>query len=158
MCLANGDCISGQIATENVVFIAGGDRAREVYVAQTILQSIGIRSFAPQVVACPGCGRTSSQYFQTLASDVEKHVRDNMPSWKLRFPGVEEITVAVMGCVVNGPGESKHADIGISLPGNGERPVAPVYEDGKKTVTLRGDDISKQFINLLETYIESRYR
>lgn len=136
----------------------GGDRTREVYIAQNILQSLGIRSFSPQVVACPGCGRTSSKYFQTLASDVEKHVRDNMPSWKLRFPGVEEITVAVMGCVVNGPGESKHADIGISLPGNGERPVAPVYEDGQKTVTLRGDDISKQFINLLETYIDTRYR
>ena len=136
----------------------GGDRTREVRVAQELLQSIEMRSFSPQVVACPGCGRTSSEYFQKLASDVEAHVREHMPLWKLNYPGVEEMKIAVMGCVVNGPGESKHADIGISLPGSGERPVAPVYQDGQKTVTLRGNDISKQFIQLLENYIAARFK
>lgn len=136
----------------------GADRTREVRVAQELLQSIEMRSFSPQVVACPGCGRTSSEYFQKLASDVEAYVREHMPLWKLNYPGVEEMKIAVMGCVVNGPGESKHADIGISLPGSGERPVAPVYQDGQKTVTLRGNDISKQFIQLLENYIAARFK
>jgi (E)-4-hydroxy-3-methylbut-2-enyl-diphosphate synthase len=117
----------------------GGDRTQEVIVAQEILQSLGLRSFLPSVVACPGCGRTSSDYFQRLAQDIQTFIRHQMPSWKQRYPGVEEMTVAVMGCVVNGPGESRHANIGISLPGTGEVPVAPVYEDGEKTVTLKGD-------------------
>jgi len=135
----------------------GGDRAREVHIAQHILQTIGLRSFAPQVVACPGCGRTSSEYFQKLAGDVEKHVRESMPLWRLHYPGVENMKIAVMGCVVNGPGESKHANIGISLPGSGERPVAPVYQDGRKTVTLKGVNISEQFMKLVEDYIISHY-
>jgi len=135
----------------------GAKREKEVIVGQQILQSLGLRSFTPQVVACPGCGRTTSEYFQHLAAKIEAHIRDKMPEWSQQYSGVEEMSVAVMGCVVNGPGESKHANIGISLPGNGEMPVAPVYEDGRKTVTLRGDDIGEQFIELVNQYIVKRY-
>ena len=135
----------------------GGDRTQEVIVAQEILQSLGLRSFLPSVVACPGCGRTSSDYFQHLAQDIQSFIRHQMPTWKRRYPGVEEMTVAVMGCVVNGPGESRHANIGISLPGTGEVPVAPVYEDGAKTVTLKGDRIAEEFQARVEAYIERRY-
>jgi (E)-4-hydroxy-3-methylbut-2-enyl-diphosphate synthase len=135
----------------------GGDRTREVIVAQEILQTMGIRAFTPMVVACPGCGRTTSTYFQELAQRIQSHIRHRMPEWKQRYAGVEDMTVAVMGCVVNGPGESKHANIGISLPGTGERPVAPVYEDGEKTVTLKGDRIAEEFQDLVERYVERRY-
>lgn len=135
----------------------GGDRTQEVTVAQEILQSMGLRSFTPQVVACPGCGRTSSTYFQQLAQEIQTYLRNNMPQWKQTHPGVENMTVAVMGCVVNGPGESKHANIGISLPGTGEKPVAPVYEDGEKTVTLKGDHIAKEFQGIIDTYINNHY-
>ncbi|MBK1674104.1 4-hydroxy-3-methylbut-2-en-1-yl diphosphate synthase [Ectothiorhodospira shaposhnikovii] len=135
----------------------GAERVKEVIVAQEILQSLELRRFIPAVVACPGCGRTSSDYFQHLAQDIQNHIRRNMPEWNKRYPGVEEMTVAVMGCVVNGPGESKHANIGISLPGTGEMPVAPVYEDGEKTVTLKGDHIAEEFLLLVEKYIERRY-
>ena len=135
----------------------GGDRAREVRVAQEILQSMGLRSFAPTVIACPGCGRTTSDYFQRLAQDIQHHLQKQMPIWHSRYPGVEEMTVAVMGCVVNGPGESKHANIGISLPGTGERPAAPVFVDGKKTVTLKGDRIAEEFQALLQSYVEETY-
>jgi (E)-4-hydroxy-3-methylbut-2-enyl-diphosphate synthase len=135
----------------------GGDRTQEVIVAQEILQSLGLRSFLPSVVACPGCGRTSSDYFQRLAQDIQTFIRHQMPGWKQRYPGVEEMTVAVMGCVVNGPGESRHANIGISLPGTGEVPVAPVYEDGEKTVTLKGDRIAEEFQARVEAYIDRRY-
>jgi (E)-4-hydroxy-3-methylbut-2-enyl-diphosphate synthase len=136
----------------------GGDRAREVIVAQEILQSMGLRSFAPMVIACPGCGRTTSTFFQELARQIQDHIRDRMPEWRRRYAGVEDMSVAVMGCVVNGPGESKHANIGISLPGTGERPVAPVYEDGEKTVTLKGDTIAQEFQSLVEAYVERTYR
>lgn len=135
----------------------GGDRTQEVIVAQEILQSLGLRSFLPAVVACPGCGRTTSDYFQRLAQDIQSYIRQQMPTWKQRYPGVEEMTVAVMGCVVNGPGESRHANIGISLPGTGEVPVAPVYEDGEKTVTLKGEHIAEEFQARVEAYIERRY-
>ncbi len=135
----------------------GGDRSEEVRVAQEILQSMGIRSFTPQVIACPGCGRTSSDYFQHLAADIQTYLRHQMPVWKTNHPGVEEMSVAVMGCVVNGPGESKNANIGISLPGSGERPVAPVYEDGEKTITLKGDDIAPEFKRLVQRYVERHY-
>jgi (E)-4-hydroxy-3-methylbut-2-enyl-diphosphate synthase len=135
----------------------GGDRTTEVIVAQEILQTMGLRSFTPMVIACPGCGRTTSTYFQELAQQIQSHIRHRMPVWREAFEGVEELTVAVMGCVVNGPGESKHANIGISLPGTGERPVAPVYEDGRKTVTLKGDDIAADFEGLVEAYIERSY-
>nr|WP_296751757.1 flavodoxin-dependent (E)-4-hydroxy-3-methylbut-2-enyl-diphosphate synthase [Thioalkalivibrio sp.] len=135
----------------------GGDRTQEVIVGQEILQSLGLRSFLPSVVACPGCGRTSSDYFQHLAQDIQSFIRHQMPTWKQHYPGVEEMTVAVMGCVVNGPGESRHANIGISLPGTGEVPVAPVYEDGEKTVTLKGDRIAEEFQARVEAYIERRY-
>jgi (E)-4-hydroxy-3-methylbut-2-enyl-diphosphate synthase len=135
----------------------GQSRTAEVIVAQEILQSMGLRDFIPQVVACPGCGRTSSDYFQHLAKDIQGYIREQMPQWRTRYPGVERMTVAVMGCVVNGPGESKHANIGISLPGSGEKPVAPVYEDGEKTVTLKGDNIAAEFQQLVETYIERTY-
>jgi (E)-4-hydroxy-3-methylbut-2-enyl-diphosphate synthase len=135
----------------------GGDRCQEVLVAQEILQSLGIRSFLPSVVACPGCGRTSSEYFQHLAQDIQTYIRHQMPQWRKHYPGVEEMTVAVMGCVVNGPGESKHANIGISLPGTGEVPVAPVYEDGHKTVTLKGEHIAEEFQSLVQTYVERTY-
>ncbi|MEJ2361977.1 MAG: flavodoxin-dependent (E)-4-hydroxy-3-methylbut-2-enyl-diphosphate synthase [Gammaproteobacteria bacterium] len=135
----------------------GGDRTQEVVVAQEILQAMGLRSFTPQVIACPGCGRTSSTYFQQLARDIQSHLRDNMPLWREQYQGVENMTVAVMGCVVNGPGESKHANIGISLPGTGEKPVAPVYEDGEKTVTLKGDHIAEEFQSIIERYIQRHY-
>jgi len=135
----------------------GGERSREVKVAQEILQSLELRSFMPQVIACPGCGRTTSTYFQQLAQDIEQHLRTRMPLWSSQYPGVEEMNVAVMGCVVNGPGESKHADIGISLPGNGERPAAPVYVDGEKKVTLKGDNIAAEFMQILDEYVQNRY-
>jgi (E)-4-hydroxy-3-methylbut-2-enyl-diphosphate synthase len=135
----------------------GGDRTREVIVAQEILQSIGIRSFTPAVVACPGCGRTSSTYFQQLAQDIQSYLRHKMPEWRQQHPGVENMTVAVMGCVVNGPGESKHANIGISLPGTGEKPVAPVYVDGEKTVTLKGDYIAAEFQQIVDKYVKTKY-
>jgi (E)-4-hydroxy-3-methylbut-2-enyl-diphosphate synthase len=135
----------------------GGSRSQEVIVAQEILQSMGIRSFTPSVVACPGCGRTSSDYFQRLAQDIQQYLRAQMPAWHSRYPGVENMTVAVMGCVVNGPGESKHANIGISLPGTGERPVAPVYVDGEKTVTLKGDRIAEEFQQLVTEYVQKNY-
>jgi (E)-4-hydroxy-3-methylbut-2-enyl-diphosphate synthase len=134
-----------------------GDRTQEVIVAQEILQTMGLRSFTPMVVACPGCGRTTSTYFQELAQKIQGHIRHRMPEWRKRHEGVEDMTVAVMGCVVNGPGESKHANIGISLPGTGEHPVAPVYEDGAKTVTLKGDRIAEEFQELVERYIERTY-
>jgi (E)-4-hydroxy-3-methylbut-2-enyl-diphosphate synthase len=135
----------------------GGDRTEEVQVAQQILQSLGIRSFAPQVTACPGCGRTSSTYFQELTQDIQAYVRDSMPVWRERYPGVEELKLAVMGCVVNGPGESKHANIGISLPGTFEDPKAPVYVDGRLMTTLRGDDIVNDFKRILDEYVAARY-
>jgi (E)-4-hydroxy-3-methylbut-2-enyl-diphosphate synthase len=135
----------------------GGDRTREVRVAQELLQSMGLRHFSPSVVACPGCGRTTSHFFQQLAQDIETHLRDSMPEWRRLYPGVEEMNVAVMGCVVNGPGESKHADIGISLPGTGEKPVAPVYVDGEKTVTLKGDNIAAEFQQIVDDYVRRRF-
>ena len=135
----------------------GAPREKEVIVAQQILQTMGFRSFTPQVVACPGCGRTSSDYFQHLAMDIQDYLTDSMPQWKEKYAGVESMSVAVMGCVVNGPGESKQANIGISLPGTGENPVAPVYEDGEKTVTLKGDNIAQEFQQVVETYIKSHY-
>ncbi len=134
-----------------------GDRTREVIVAQELLQTIGLRAFTPLVVACPGCGRTTSTYFQELAERIQTHLRNRMPEWRRDFVGVENLSVAVMGCVVNGPGESKHANIGISLPGTGERPVAPVYEDGEKTVTLKGDRIADEFQELLEKYVARKF-
>ncbi len=135
----------------------GGDRTREVIVAQEILQTMGLRSFTPMVTACPGCGRTSSTYFQELADRIQTYLRQSMPLWRARYPGVEDMRVAVMGCVVNGPGESRHANIGISLPGSGETPVAPVYVDGEKTVTLKGERIADDFQRLVEAYVESHY-
>jgi (E)-4-hydroxy-3-methylbut-2-enyl-diphosphate synthase len=135
----------------------GGDRTEEVAVAQQILQSLGIRAFLPQVTACPGCGRTTSTFFQHMAQDIQAYLRERMPQWKQQFPGVEELSVAVMGCVVNGPGESKHANIGISLPGTFEEPKAPVYVDGQLHVTLRGDAIVAEFLEILERYVERRY-
>ena len=136
----------------------GAPREKEVIVAQEILQTMGLRAFVPLVTACPGCGRTTSTYFQELASQVQSYLRTQMPAWKEQYIGVENMSVAVMGCVVNGPGESKHANIGISLPGNGERPVAPVYEDGEKTVTLKGDNIADEFEDLIDTYVERTYK
>jgi (E)-4-hydroxy-3-methylbut-2-enyl-diphosphate synthase len=135
----------------------GATREREVKVAQQILQSLDLRSFNPSVTACPGCGRTTSEYFQVLAQQIQQELDASMPSWKNQYPGVEFMKVAVMGCVVNGPGESKHANIGISLPGNGEQPVAPVYQDGEKTVTLKGDNIAQEFIGLVKDYVKNRY-
>ena len=135
----------------------GGDRTQEVIVAEEILQTMGLRAFAPLVVACPGCGRTTSSYFQELAARIQSHLRLRMPHWRREYAGVEDMTVAVMGCVVNGPGESKHANIGISLPGTGERPVAPVYEDGEKTITLKGARIAEEFQELVEQYVARRY-
>ena len=135
----------------------GGDRSREVIVAQEILQTMGLRSFTPMVIACPGCGRTTSTVFQELAEKIQAYLRQQMPVWRFRYPGVEEMRVAVMGCVVNGPGESRQANIGISLPGTGERPVAPVYEDGAKTVTLKGERIAEEFQQLVELYVERSY-
>ncbi|NOZ38032.1 MAG: flavodoxin-dependent (E)-4-hydroxy-3-methylbut-2-enyl-diphosphate synthase [Gammaproteobacteria bacterium] len=135
----------------------GGDRTQEVLVAQEILQALELRAFTPAVVSCPGCGRTSSSYFQQLAQDIQSYLREQMPQWRTRFTGVENMSVAVMGCVVNGPGESKHANIGISLPGTGEKPVAPVYVDGIKTVTLKGDHIAKEFQSIVEDYVNKKY-
>jgi len=135
----------------------GGSRSQEVVVAQEILQALGLRSFTPAVVACPGCGRTSSDYFQHLAQDIQAYLRDQMPLWRDRYPGVEELKVAVMGCVVNGPGESKQAHIGISLPGAGEIPVAPVYVDGEKAVTLKGERIAAEFQQIVADYVARRY-
>jgi (E)-4-hydroxy-3-methylbut-2-enyl-diphosphate synthase len=134
-----------------------GDRSQEVIVAQEILQTMGLRSFTPMVIACPGCGRTTSTYFQELAQRIQSHIRHRMPEWRRSYDGVEEMTVAVMGCVVNGPGESKHASLGISLPGTGERPVAPVYEDGAKTVTLKGERIAEEFQELVEQYVARKF-
>src|SRR5579859_51100 len=135
----------------------GGDRTQEVVVAQEILQTMGLRAFTPLVIACPGCGRTTSTYFQELARQIQSHIRTRMPQWRKQRAGVADMTVAVMGCVVNGPGESKHANIGISLPGTGERPIAPVYEDGQKTVTLKGDRIAEEFQDLLEQYVARKF-
>lgn len=137
--------------------VPGGDRTQEVIVAQEILQTMGLRSFTPMVVACPGCGRTTSTVFQHLAQDIQRYLRDQMPVWRNHYPGVEDMNVAVMGCVVNGPGESKHANIGISLPGTGEVPVAPVYVDGEKTVTLKGERIAEEFQAIVEEYVQSHY-
>ena len=135
----------------------GGDRCREVIVAQEILQTMGLRSFTPMVIACPGCGRTTSTVFQELADRIQAYLRRQMPVWRTQYAGVEEMRVAVMGCVVNGPGESKHANIGISLPGSGETPVAPVFVDGVKTVTLKGDHIAEEFHRLVDNYVASHY-
>ncbi|MEM9732026.1 MAG: flavodoxin-dependent (E)-4-hydroxy-3-methylbut-2-enyl-diphosphate synthase [Pseudomonadota bacterium] len=135
----------------------GGDRTREVQVAQELLQVMGFRSFVPIVAACPGCGRTTSTVFQELAAKIQGQLRENMPIWRERYPGVADLKVAVMGCIVNGPGESKHADIGISLPGTGETPAAPVFIDGKKAVTLRGPNIAEEFETLVQNYVETRY-
>jgi (E)-4-hydroxy-3-methylbut-2-enyl-diphosphate synthase len=135
----------------------GGDRSEEVLVAQQILQSLEIRRFSPQVSACPGCGRTASSFFQEMAAQIQAHIRNQMPVWKKQYRGIEELTIAVMGCVVNGPGESKHANLGISLPGTGEDPKAPVYIDGKLAMTLRGETIIPEFIGILEKYISSHY-
>ncbi|MDP1699971.1 MAG: flavodoxin-dependent (E)-4-hydroxy-3-methylbut-2-enyl-diphosphate synthase [Aestuariivirga sp.] len=135
----------------------GGDRTREVLVSQEILQTMGLRAFAPMVIACPGCGRTTSTVFQELAQDIQFYVRDRMVDWRKAYPGFENLSLAVMGCIVNGPGESKHADIGISLPGTGELPSAPVYIDGKKTTTLRGENISQQFKDIVENYVKGRW-
>jgi len=135
----------------------GGDRTQEVIVAQEMLQTMGLRSFMPMVVACPGCGRTTSTFFQELAQKIQSHLRQQMPDWRKRYVGVEDLTVAVMGCVVNGPGESKHANIGISLPGTGERPVAPVYIDGEKGPTLKGERIAEEFQALVEDYVSRSY-
>jgi len=135
----------------------GGDRTREVVVAQELLQTMGLRSFTPLVTACPGCGRTTSTTFQELAERIQSYLRTQMPAWRERYPGVEEMRVAVMGCVVNGPGESKHADIGISLPGTNEFPVAPVYVDGAKTVTLKGARIAEEFQAIVEDYVRRNY-
>ncbi len=137
--------------------VPGSDRAEEVRVARQILQSLQLRSFEPQVTACPGCGRTTSTFFQELALEVQRHLEDRMAEWRDRYPGVEELSVAVMGCVVNGPGESKHADIGISLPGTFEEPSAPVYVDGEHRVTLRGEKIVAEFLAILEAYVEERF-
>jgi (E)-4-hydroxy-3-methylbut-2-enyl-diphosphate synthase len=135
----------------------GGSRTQEVVVAQEILQTMGLRAFAPMVTACPGCGRTASTFFQELAASIQRHVRERMPQWRERYDGVENMTLAVMGCVVNGPGESRHANVGISLPGTGETPVAPVFVDGQKTVTLRGDRIAAEFTAIVDDYVVNRY-
>jgi len=136
----------------------GASRTQEVIVAQELLQTMGLRAFTPMVTACPGCGRTTSEFFQELAKQVQEHVRGKMPEWKISHPGAENMTLAVMGCVVNGPGESRHANIGISLPGTGEAPSAPVFVDGEKTVTLRGDNIAQDFVALIDDYVARRYR
>ncbi len=137
--------------------VPGGDRREEVLAAQQILQSLGIRSFQPQVTACPGCGRTTSTYFQELAQQIQNYVREQMPRWRERYVGVEEMKLAVMGCIVNGPGESKHANIGISLPGTFEEPKAPVYVDGRLFTTLKGDHIVEEFRAILDEYVDSHY-
>ena len=136
----------------------GASRTKEVVVAQELLQTMGLRAFTPMVTACPGCGRTTSEFFQELAGVVQNHVRARMPEWKISHPGAENMTLAVMGCIVNGPGESRHANIGISLPGTGEAPAAPVFVDGEKTVTLRGDNIAHEFVALIDAYVDRRYR
>jgi (E)-4-hydroxy-3-methylbut-2-enyl-diphosphate synthase len=136
----------------------GGDRTREVIVAQEILQTMGLRSFTPLVIACPGCGRTTSTVFQELAENIQSYVRERMPEWREKFEGAETMSLAVMGCIVNGPGESKHADIGISLPGTGEEPAAPVFIDGKKTVTLRGPEIAEEFVKIVDDYVATHYK
>ncbi|MDB6163686.1 MAG: ispG [Xanthomonadaceae bacterium] len=135
----------------------GGLRTQEVVVAQELLQTMGLRAFTPMVTACPGCGRTTSEFFQELAQTVQEHVRAKMPEWKITHPGAEHLTLAVMGCVVNGPGESRHANIGISLPGTGEAPAAPVFVDGEKSVTLRGDTIAADFVGIIDAYVQRRY-
>ena len=135
----------------------GQSRTQEVIVAQELLQTTGLRAFTPMVTACPGCGRTTSEFFQELAKVVQEHVRGRMPEWKVTHPGAENMTLAVMGCVVNGPGESRHANIGISLPGTGEAPAAPVFVDGEKKVTLRGENIAQEFIALIDDYVEAKY-
>jgi (E)-4-hydroxy-3-methylbut-2-enyl-diphosphate synthase len=135
----------------------GEARTREVQVAQEVLQAIGLRAFTPQVIACPGCGRTTSTFFQELAAKIQGYLRDQMPTWRASYPGVESMHVAVMGCVVNGPGESKHANIGISLPGTGEQPVAPVYVDGVRTVTLKGARIAEEFQAIVDAYVRRNY-
>ncbi|HEY3519875.1 MAG TPA: (E)-4-hydroxy-3-methylbut-2-enyl-diphosphate synthase, partial [Rhodanobacteraceae bacterium] len=135
----------------------GQSRTQEVIVAQELLQTMGLRAFTPLVTACPGCGRTTSSFFQELAQTVQQHVRAKMPEWRVKYDGVENLTLAVMGCVVNGPGESKHADIGISLPGTGEAPAAPVFIDGKKAVTLRGENIAQEFVGIVEEYVAKKY-
>ena len=137
--------------------VPGGDRAEEVRACQQVLQALGLRSFRPRVTACPGCGRTTSTFFQELAAEVTAHVQTRLAAWRERYPGVEELRIAVMGCVVNGPGESKHADIGISLPGTGEEPRAPVFIDGKLATTLKGDGIAEEFARLLDDYVEKKY-
>jgi (E)-4-hydroxy-3-methylbut-2-enyl-diphosphate synthase len=137
--------------------VPGGDRSEEVRVAQQVLQSLGLRSFTPQVTACPGCGRTTSTFFQQMAQDIQEYLRERMPAWRAEHPGVEDMKVAVMGCVVNGPGESKHADIGISLPGSFEEPKAPVYVNGRLLVTLRGENIVAEFLGIVDEYVASRY-
>jgi len=147
-----GDTIRASLTPE-----PGGDRTLEVKVCKEILQSLGLRSFTPEVAACPGCGRTTSTFFQELAQDIQQHLDESMPVWAKKYAGVEELKVAVMGCIVNGPGESKHADIGISLPGTGESPVAPVFIDGKKAHTLRGDNIAGEFQALVEGYVQQRW-
>ena len=134
-----------------------GDRAQEVIVAQELLQTMGIRSFTPLVTACPGCGRTTSTVFQSLASEIQTYIREEMPNWRKVYPGVEEMTLAVMGCVVNGPGESKFVDVGISLPGTGEAPSAPVYVEGKKYCTLKGKNIANEFKQILIDYVHNRF-
>jgi (E)-4-hydroxy-3-methylbut-2-enyl-diphosphate synthase len=147
-----GDTIRASLTPE-----PGGDRTKEVQVCQEILQSMGLRSFMPMVSACPGCGRTTSTVFQELAQNIQAHIREQMPVWKKTHPGVENLKLAVMGCIVNGPGESKHADVGISLPGTGEAPAAPVFVDGKKYKTLRGDNIANEFLTIVENYIQEKY-
>lgn len=147
-----GDTIRTSLTPE-----PGADRAQEVFVSQYILQTMGLRAFTPLVTACPGCGRTSSAFFRELADRIQTHIRERMPSWRIHHPGVESLTVAVMGCIVNGPGESKHANIGISLPGIGESPSAPVFIDGVKSTTLRGPNIADEFIQLIEQYITTHY-
>jgi (E)-4-hydroxy-3-methylbut-2-enyl-diphosphate synthase len=135
----------------------GQPRTDEVVVAQELLQSMGLRAFSPMVTACPGCGRTTSTFFQSLTQDVQRFVRERMPEWKAQYEGVESLSLAVMGCVVNGPGESRHADIGISLPGTGEAPVAPVFIDGEKKATLRGENLTNDFLGMIEDYVRRRY-
>lgn len=147
-----GDTIRASLTPE-----PGGSRTKEVTVCQEILQSLGLRAFTPSVSACPGCGRTTSSYFQQLAQDIQAYLRDSMPAWRTQYPGVENLKLAVMGCVVNGPGESKHAHIGISLPGTGEAPVAPVFIDGEKAMTLRGDNIAGEFKVIVQDYIAQHY-
>ena len=147
-----GDTIRVSLTTE-----VNGNRSEEVEISKAILQSLDLRNFAPDVTSCPGCGRTSSDYFQKLASNIEEHIDHNMPKWSESYPGVENLKISVMGCVVNGPGESKHADIGISLPGKGENPIAPVFIDGEKACTLKGENIAEEFKSILHSYIEKKY-